>query len=258
MTQEERIEEIKKMLTVKHHLVTRDLAKHFNVSFDTARRDILRLTSTGQAIRVHGGLMEVNRDDVPNFLARNQVDSPIKNKMAKMARRFVHAGQCDFIGPSTTLKQLCNLLNGLDAQIVTNSIDNSLELMQSELPSVRLLGGKINKKQRFNYSVTALNILRRIKFNTAFIGTSSVKEDGVYSNKMSDLELIKTAASRANQVILIAEKYKFMNHSTSPYMSIPLDKIDVLITDTPLPKDIQKNFAENTQIIPVMKEAHYD
>lgn len=55
MTQEERIREIKKLLEQKHHLVTKDLTDYFNVSFDTAWRDVLRLTSTGQAIRVHGG-----------------------------------------------------------------------------------------------------------------------------------------------------------------------------------------------------------
>ena len=36
MTQEERIREIKKLLEQKHHLVTKDLADYFNVSFDTA------------------------------------------------------------------------------------------------------------------------------------------------------------------------------------------------------------------------------
>ena len=63
MTQEERIREIKKLLEQKHHLVTKDLTDYFNVSFDTARRDVLRLTSTGQAIRVHGGLL-ANRHEM--------------------------------------------------------------------------------------------------------------------------------------------------------------------------------------------------
>ena len=77
MTQEERIREIKKLLEQKHHLVTKDLTDYFNVSFDTARRDVRRLTSTGQAIRVHGGLLANSHDNVPNFITRNHIDSPI-------------------------------------------------------------------------------------------------------------------------------------------------------------------------------------
>lgn len=254
MTQEERIHEIRQLLNQKHHLITRDLANYFNVSFDTARRDVLRLTSTGQAIRVHGGLLANNQDDVPNFLTRNQIDSPIKTKMAQMAQRFVHPNQCDFIGPSTTLKKLCELINGIDIQIVTNSIDNSLELMQSRMPAVRLLGGKIDKEHRFSYSVTSLKTLERMSFNTAFIGTSNVKKDGIYSNRMSDSELTRLAASRAKQVVVVAEQYKFNSQNTSPFMSIPLEQIDVLITDTPLSQEMQSCFSPSTQIIPVLRK----
>jgi DeoR/GlpR family transcriptional regulator of sugar metabolism len=109
MIQEERLVQIKKMLKKEHQVSTKEIAKKFGVSFD--------------------------------FLARNQVQSPVKLKMAKMAKRFIHPGQCDFIGPSTTLKQLCPMLNGMDIQVVTNSIDNALSLLTSEFPSVRLLGG---------------------------------------------------------------------------------------------------------------------
>ena len=41
MNQEERIAEIKKLLKKEHKLTTRQLAQHFQVSFDTARRDVL-------------------------------------------------------------------------------------------------------------------------------------------------------------------------------------------------------------------------
>lgn len=254
MTQEERIREIKELLNKRHHLVTRDIADHFNISFDTARRDVLRITSTGQAIRVHGGLLANNQDGVPNFLMRSQIDSPVKTKMAQMALRFVHPNQCDFIGPSTTLKKLCELINGINLQIVTNSIDNSLELMQSRQPSVRLLGGKIDKEHRFSYSVTSLKTLERLSFNTAFIGASSVKSDGIYSNRMSDSELIRTAATRAKQVVVVAEQYKFNGQITSPFMSVPLSKVDVLITDSSLSQEIKQKFSPHTQIISVLRK----
>lgn len=254
MNQEERLIQIKDLLKQKHQLSTKEIAKKFSVSFDTARRDVIHLTTTGQAVRIHGGMMEINQSDVPDFLARNQVQSPIKLKMAKMAKRFVHPGQCDFIGPSTTLKQLCPLLNGMDLQIVTNSIDNALSLLTTEYPSVRLLGGIINKQQRYIYSEAAFETIRRIYFNTAFIGGSQVKNDGVYTSSMEDAEIVDAAVSRSKQVVLVAEKYKFTNHSTSPYMSVPLDKVDVLITDTPVSDEIKKLFNSKVQIIPVLKE----
>lgn len=251
MNQEERIAEIKKLLKKEHKLTTRQLAQHFQVSFDTARRDVLRLTTTGQAIRIHGGLMEINQNNVPDFLARNQIQSPVKNKMAK---KFIHPGQCDFIGSSTTLKLMCPLINGMNSQVVTNSIDNALNMMEAPLPKVRLLGGVINKQQRFIFSEAALDTLRRIHFNTAFIGTASINQDGIYMPNMSDANIVKIAAEHSHLVVLIAENYKFENQNSAPFKSIGLDKIDVLITDFPLDEKKKSYFDSHTQIIPVLKE----
>lgn len=254
MIQEERLKHIKKLLKKEHQVSTKEIAEKFDVSFDTARRDVIHLTTTGQAVRIHGGMMEINQNNVPDFLARSQVQSPVKLKMAKMAKRFVHPSQCDFIGSSTTLNQLCPMLNGIDMQIVTNSIDNALSLLNTEVPTVRLLGGIVNKSQRYIYSEAALETIRKIHFNTAFIGGSRVRSDGVYTPSMDDAEIVRAAISRATQVVLIAEKYKFTNQTTSPYMSLPLSKVDVLITDTPLSNEIRQNFNSKTQIIPVLRE----
>lgn len=258
MTQEERLMKIKDLLAKQHQLSTRKLAEHFDVSFDTARRDVLRLTTTGQAVRIHGGLMEINRNDVPDFLARDQIQSPVKEKMAKIAKHFIHPGQFDFIGPSTTLRQLCLMIAGIDLQVVTNSVDNALAMMSSPLPSITLLGGAVKKKERLIYSASALDELNKMHFNTVFIGTSRVRKDGVYTATIQDAQMISTIVSRANQVVMIAEKYKFTNKSSSPFMSAPLSKVDVVITDTPLPSEFQQYFNSNTQIIPVMKKASYD
>lgn len=258
MTQEKRLVEIKQMLKENHQISTRFLASYFKVSFDTARRDVLRLTTTGQAIRIHGGLMEINQNDVPDFLSRNQIQSPIKERMAKVAKRFVHPGQFDFIGPSTTLCQLCNMLGGIDLQIVTNSIDNAAALMRSPLPAVSMLGGEIRKSERLTYSAPSLDEINHLHFNTAFIGTSRVRDDGIYTATTQDAQLISAAVKNSTQTVLIAEKYKFTNTSSSPFMSASLDQIDVVISDTPLSNEIKRNFSSHTQFIPIMKKANYD
>lgn len=254
MTQEKRLTEIKTWLKQKKQLSTREIAEHFGVSFDTARRDIVRLTQTGQVLRVHGGIMTMDKGNVPDFLAREQIQSPLKTKMAQIAARFVHANQFDFIGPSTTLRNLCQIISGQNLEIVTNSIDNALSLMSSPLPRVTILGGSIKKNERLIYSMAAIKELENLHFNTAFIGTSKVRQDGIYTSTLEDAQIISTAVSRAKQVVVIAEKYKFTNTNSSPFKSAPLDKIDVLITDTPLTNDLRKNFNPQTQIISVAKK----
>lgn len=55
----ERLELIRQKLDERKTLSTREVMKICDGSFDTARRDVIKLTSTGQAIRIHGGLMRI-------------------------------------------------------------------------------------------------------------------------------------------------------------------------------------------------------
>ncbi|MCT0165301.1 DeoR/GlpR transcriptional regulator [Lactobacillus helveticus] len=68
MNQEQHLLKIKELLKQRQHISTRELATYFKVSFDTARRDVIHLTSTGQAIRVHGGLMATRKSSITALL----------------------------------------------------------------------------------------------------------------------------------------------------------------------------------------------
>lgn len=249
MTQANRLQEIRRLLLEKRELKTKEIASHFGISFDTARRDVLRLTKTGQAIRIHGGIMAVDDDNVPSYLARQHILSPVKRDLAEIASHFVHDGQCDFIGPSTSLNLLCQQLAGRDLTVVTNSIDNVLALLPSRLPAVSFLGGKVEKNNRFTHSPQAMETLRQLRFNTAFIGTAKIGPDGAYLKDADDAAMIQLAISRAQRVVLVAEKHKFVSEITAPYQSAPLDRIDVVITDAPLDAEIQKLFSPKTRLI---------
>ncbi|MFR0541172.1 DeoR/GlpR family DNA-binding transcription regulator [Lactobacillus delbrueckii] len=249
MNQEARLREICQWLTKQPRLSTREIAEHFQVSFDTARRDILKLSQTGQALRVHGGVMALKQDDVPSYLTRQKILSPIKLAMAEKASHFIHAGQCDYIGPSTTLQQLCRQIRGQELQIITNSIDNALALLDAPWPAVTLLGGRLNKVNRYTSDALTLDYLRQIRFNKAFIACVHVGEDGIYLQDQADAEVIRLAVSRAQSVILVAEHYKFTSKLTAPYLAAPLEAIDVVITDEALESAYREYFRPNTRIV---------
>ena len=249
MTQANRLKEIRRLLLEKRELKTREIASYFGISFDTARRDVLRLTETGQALRIHGGIMAVDDDSVPSFLNRQHILSPVKRDLAEIASHFVHTGQCDFIGPSTTLNLLCQRLGGQDLTVVTNSIDNVLALLPMQQPAVRLLGGNVDKTNRVTHSPLAMETLRQLRFHTVFIGAAKVGTDGTYLSDADDAAMIQLAVSRAQRVILVAEKHKFVSEVTAPYQSAPLDRIDVVITDAPLDDEVKKLFSPRTRLI---------
>lgn len=72
----ERLRLIKQLLTKKEELTTNEVALKLAVSKDTVRRDFDHLAQTGQALRIHGGLMTLGDSGVPNFKERTKILSP--------------------------------------------------------------------------------------------------------------------------------------------------------------------------------------
>lgn len=153
-----------------------------------------------------------------------------------------------FVGASTTLMQMCEQLGQINTTIMTNSIDNAVRLMLNKLPEVELLGGKIDKGNRYTYSMETLFQLDNITFDAAFIGTSKIQPDGVMVVDSYDAAIAKKVVERSRKVILIAQKYKFVTNNSSPYKSANLKDIDVLITDVPLEEKYRKYFKPDIKI----------
>nr|WP_261787778.1 hypothetical protein [Lactobacillus johnsonii] len=92
--------------------------------------------------------MKIKQGTVPDYNSRVHVLSSIKNKIAKMTAKYLTADKLIYLNASTTISQLCRYLNGLNATVMTNSIDNASALMMDNLPNVILLGGYLMKSAR--------------------------------------------------------------------------------------------------------------
>lgn len=253
-SQVERLDLIRNKLNENNVLSTREIMKLCQVSFDTARRDVIKLTSTGQAIRIHGGLMKIKQGKVPDYNSRAHVLSPIKNKIAKMAAKYLSADKLIYLNASTTISQLCHYLNGLNATIITNSIDNASALMMDNLPHVILLGGYLNKENHYTASLNSLKEIDQYEFDIAVLGTSSVNENGVFVINHSDAQIEREVANHARLVILLAEEYKFKDRRSSAYKVMDCKQVDILITDNKLDKKYRKYFKRNVKVREVLEE----
>lgn len=245
MIQEERLVKIKQMLEKSNHVSTRQIMRELGISFDTARRDIVRLTETGQAIRVHGGIIAIDKTGVPGFTSRRQIESPIKTKMAKLLVKYIHPKGLYFLGSSTTIAKLCEKISGINTTIMTSSIDNTTILLKSELPEIELLGGKVNKENHFTYSMDSLEKIKNYRFNMAIVGASLIKDGHIYVVNSEDAAINQRAVSVARQVVLIAEKYKFSSSNTSPYRIMDCKDVDMLISDVPLNEENKSYFRKD-------------
>lgn len=229
MYQEERLLKVLEYLNEHNYMSIHDICEMFNVSRDTARRDIVKLINQGTAIRTHGGIsLPVLKNTIKEYRERIEAYSEEKKSIAQKALDFIEEGKHYFFDVSTIVSFLAQEINK-SIWVLTHSLDNIEILSEKEDVQVHSIGGCLNKKNRFFYKSDCGNYLDRIRFDTAVIGAAAITEDGIYYVDEEDA-LIKQAAIKKSSVVIVLteyEKFKCLSY----YKGVNWDQIDIIITD---------------------------
>ncbi len=229
MYQQERCIKILEHLNNSKHLSVHDICEIFDISRDTARRDIVRLVEEGTVVRTHGGITLPGYDEtIHSYRERLEAHSQEKKEMAEKALTFIKDEEHYFLDVSTTISYLAGILNS-KVSIFTHSLDNLEILSGNQKVTVYSVGGFLNKENRFFYSFDYSNSLERVHFDTSFFGAAAICEDGFYYKDYEDAIIKNTASKQADKVIVLAGFEKFGR--TSYYKGLSWEQINILITD---------------------------
>lgn len=252
MYQEQRIEAILKLLNQRDQVSIKEIMQKFNVSRDTARRDIIETVETGRAIRTHGGIISAKQTfPVLDFFDRQKNPNPNLALLAKRASNLIIPNAVYFIDVSTILLEMTKQIKG-KCRIYTHALDNATILSAQTDVTLNLLGGNFDHKNRFFYSQESLEIIDNIKFDMALIGGASLESDGIYFKEPENAKIKQHVVKNAHQVVLVAENRKFFKQSN--FRGAQYSDIDILITDQPLTKQQRSLFSVDTQIIEVLSD----
>lgn len=234
MYQEERLKKIMEWLEKEQVLSNQDLMERLDISRDTARRDIVKLTDSGSAVRTHGGITRADfRTKIGNYQARMIDNREGKERIGKECAALLKKGSLCFFDASTHMKFICEALKE-ELTVYTHSLDNLEYLSQISKVAVHCLGGILNKENRFFYGYQVWEVLSNIQFDNVILGAAAVAEDGIYFEDEEDTQIKGLAAKRGKKVIVLADYPKFQRKSK--YRAVGWNSIDLLITDRALSK----------------------
>jgi len=229
MYQEERLLKVLEYLNEHNYMSIHDICEMFNVSRDTARRDIVKLINQGTAIRTHGGVsLPILKNTIKEYRERIEAYSEEKKSIAKKALEFIDEDKHYFFDVSTIVSFLSQEINQ-SIWVLTHSLDNIEILSEKENVEVHSIGGCLNKKNRFFYKADYVNYLDGIRFDTAILGAASITEEGIYYVDEEDALIKQAAAKKSDIVIILAEYEKFK--CLSYYRGVNWEQIDIIITD---------------------------
>ena len=140
-----RINEIRNIIQKNKSVLVSDLAKRYDVTEETIRRDLKQLEKEGILTRVYGGAysLEGVQNDVTVRLRKN-ILSEEKDVIAGQCLKFINDGDSIFLDGSTTASSLANLILDRSLSVVTNSLMIAQVLSSSSSINLFLIGGKYN------------------------------------------------------------------------------------------------------------------
>ncbi|AET59650.1 transcriptional regulator yulB [Paenibacillus terrae HPL-003] len=231
MYQEERMLKIVDYLQLHKRISVDDICEFFNVSRDTARRDLVKLEEHQKIIRTRGGalLPTLDHELTRNYKERLLTVSAEKQVIGQIAANMVRDGDRIILDSSTTVQACAERLHVPECSVITNSINQADVLSEKEGVSIHLLGGHLQKEHRFVYGSSAIATLSRYFVDKAFVGIGGISLHGLSINHEEDGMLKHQMMKQADQVIILADHSKFGKNL--PYRFADLSEVDIVITD---------------------------
>lgn len=235
MYQEERLYQIMNLLREKKSLSKQEIMERFNISRDTARRDIICLINQKIAIRTHGGIILPTIQVRQSFKERATIKNSTKDLLGKVASTYIKKNAICYLDTSTTVQSICKYIKQKSI-IYSNSIDIIEQLQHDTSLDLHLLGGKLNPINRYFYGSETSSILENIRFDIAFLGAASITEDGFYTFENEDAAIKHLVAKNSTLTCVLADSAKFLLQPAYKFGN--LADVDIVLTTKMPPKAI--------------------
>ncbi len=244
MLAKERQNKILEVLYSKKIIKISEIVHMFNVSNETARRDLESVQDLGIAKRVYGGAVLIedgsgkNGESIQLGAPGNwgkQNGRAERDAIGKKAAEFVHEGDSVCLGVGTTVHEISKHIAQMkDLTVITNSIAVLTELADSDI-TLYILGGLVDVNEQTMKGSIPENSMKMFYVDKAFIGAGGITFDGgITDYDLQEATLKNMICEHASKVYLVAHSDKFGTNAFS--FSCPLNCVDVIITDPMLPK----------------------
>lgn len=229
--QEERREEILKILDKKNRISTNELIEKFNTTAVTIRKDLTVLEKSGALKRTHGGAIKKN--ELFRGLALTEKEKIFLNeklRIVKEAANLIKEGDTIILDSGSTTNLLAKeILNKKNITVITNALNIAVELINSNI-EVILTGGNLFKDTLTLIGPLAETVLKKLSSGKLFLGTDGIDfEHGLTTPNLTEASTSQTMMNISGEIILLVDESKFGRRSLAVISKI--EKLDKIITN---------------------------
>ena len=209
------------------------LARQFETSEVTIRKDLAAMEDSGLLLRRHGGAIPLPRE----LVAEDSL-SRTKRAIGRAAAELIRDHYRIVIDYGRTTTGLIPELNQKRGLVVmTNSLHvaNQLRELENE-PTLLMTGGTWDPHFEAFQGQVAEQVLRGYDFDQAFIGADGIDLERGTCTFNEQIGLSRVMADVAREVVVMAESSKVGRRI--PNQELSWELIDVLVTDDGIADDI--------------------
>jgi DeoR family transcriptional regulator, aga operon transcriptional repressor len=187
-----------------------ELAREFDVSEMTIRRDIRRLERDGFVRQTYGGATaHLTRALDVAFNARALQHTREKRQIGMRATRLLGDARVVFVGIGTTAEQFARFLPVQPGLIAVTASLPIASLLGTRPVEVVALGGSVRRDELTCVGPVAAATLGRFRFDLAVIGAAGLSARwGLTELDDAEAEIQRSALERSDRVVVIADGSK--------------------------------------------------
>lgn len=233
---EERQQAMAQLIATHRRLSVAELAKQYDVTQETVRRDLSTLERMGLVRRVHGGAVPAGSLVIePALGERDAEHTEEKERIARAAVAELPAtGSTVLLDAGSTTARLAGLLpRDLELVVHTHAVPVAARLAGNPRVELHLLPGRVRTTTQAAVGAETVDALRILRADVAFVGTNGLTVDHGLSTPDRDEAATKRAlVARARRVVVLADSSKI--GAEAPLSFAALADVDVLVTDSGL------------------------
>ncbi|QEH17355.1 DeoR/GlpR family DNA-binding transcription regulator [Histophilus somni] len=225
-----------------------DLAKQFDVSVETIRRDLTDLDKRGLIHRVHGGAVSRKAKDVgSSFQSRQRFNCDKKRAIAASAIEYIFEGIVLGLDASSTSWHFAQMIPDIPCTVVTNSMHNITALVNK--PNIKTIatGGVYSVKYDAFYGPLSEQLLQRLHIDIGIFSCTGIDSSGgVWESNELNASIKRKLMDACEQKFLLLDSSKFERRNLIRLTD--LSQIDILFTDQ-VPNPTLTSYCQKSDVL---------
>ena len=229
---EERRRAILEILNRDGRVLVLDLARRFETSQVTIRKDLEELHAHGLIHRTHGGALPAREGALedPTLREKEKLHRKEKLRIAQAAAGMVQEGQVVILDSGTTTTAIARSLRRFqNLTVVTNAVNIAAELSGTAV-DVILTGGTLRKNSFSLVGPIAEETLHRLNADLLFLGVDGFDVHyGLSTPNLLEAKVNRVMVEVAKRTVAVCDSSKFGRRSLSLIM--PPSALHHVVTD---------------------------